>query len=445
MIRALPSPVRRPVLRLLFSFLFWRASRPLVLRLLLARERFVTGLTFPVLSREFHDDPYPFYRRLRERDPVHWSELVHGWVLTRHEDVQSLLRDPRCSADRSLLADFDIALEAMGGMGPAGDVLFESMLGKDPPDHTRLRSIVSSAFTPQSIAALRERVEAVAEELLDAASRHAEPIDLVEAIAYPLPVIVIAELLGVPSAHRDRLKRWSDELAVVTDPAVEPRAIRRADRAVKEFVEYLRPEIASRRVRPQGDLLSALAQAESEGDRLSDRELIAMCVLLVAAGNETTTNLIGNALVALLENPDQLGRLRREPALVPAAVEEALRFDSAVQFTTRVAREDIQLRGRVIRAGDLIMLAVGAANRDADLCTDPERFDVGRSAVRHLAFGYGPHYCLGAPLARLEAEVAIRAVLDRFPRIRLESPPRWRDTTTLRGPASLWIRSAPVG
>jgi cytochrome P450 len=444
MIRALPSRIRRPVLRFLFSFLFWRTSRPLVLRLLLARERLSSGITFPVLSREFHEDPYPFYRRLRERDPVHWSELVHGWVLTRHDDVQSLLRDPRCSADRSRLTDFDIALDAMGGMGPAGDVLFESMLGKDPPDHTRLRSIVSSAFTPQSIAGLRGRIEAITRDLLEEAGEPTEPIDLIETVAYPLPVIVIAELLGVPTSDRDRLKRWSDELAVVTDPAVEPRAIRRADSAVTEFVDYLRPMIASRRLASRDDLLSALAQAESEGDRLSDRELIAMCVLLVAAGNETTTNLIGNAFVALLKHPEQLARLRDDPALVPAAVEEALRFDSAVQFTTRVATEDMLVRGRMIREGDLMMLAVGAANRDAELCADPERFDIGRSGVRHLAFGYGPHYCLGAPLARLEAEVAIRAVLDRFPRIQLASPPRWRETTTLRGPSSVQTLSAPV-
>lgn len=456
---ALHPRIRKRRLQALLFLLYHSRSRPWLLRTLRAKERLQSGLVWNPLHPAFARDPYPALHRLRARDPVHWSELIHGWLLTTDHDVRAVLRDPRFSADRSRLRDFDVVLEAIGDIGPAVTVLMDTVLGKDPPDHTRLRALVAGAFTPQATDALRDRITATVHELLDDAERRARqdraPIDLIRDLATPLPIIVIAAMLGVPPHDRADFKRWSDDLAAITDPAVEPTLFAAANRSARELRDYLQPRIAERRralaagAPSPRDLLTTLVAAQTPAppaggapaapDTLSDAELFGMCALLLAAGNETTTNLIGNGAHALLAHPQQLALLQRDPNRLPNAIEEMLRFDSPVQYTTRVTTTTIALRGKRLRPGQFVMLALGAANRDPHAWPHPDRFDISRPVGRHLGFGHGPHYCLGAPLARLEAAVAFRALLDRWPSLRPTGPPHWRPTLTLRGPSHLPI------
>ncbi len=310
------------------------------------------------------------------------------------------------------------------------------MLVVDPPDHTRLRTLVQKAFTPRVVERLRPRIEALVKEALDEAEARGS-MDLVADLAYPLPVTVIAELLGVPVEDRSAFRRWSDALVGALDPvALTDR--RSAVLAARDALHaYLERVVAERRAAPRDDLISRLVEAEEQGDRLSGPELLAMGVLLLVAGHETTVNLIGNGINALLAHPDQLARLRDEPELIEPAVEELLRYDSPVQLTGRVALEELELGGRRVEPGQMLMLLLGAANRDPRVFAEPERLDLGRDPNPHLAFGRGIHFCLGAPLARLEGQIAIRELVRRFPTLRLAGTPERRPTVTLRGFASL--------
>ena len=309
------------------------------------------------------------------------------------------------------------------------------MLRLDPPDHTRLRTLVSKAFTPRAVERMRPIVEKyVAETLGRLDGRHS--MELVADFAAPLPVSVIAEMLGVPVADRDRFRHWSDEaVRTLGDNTLDDR--RRAIAAMDELGVYLEAIADERRREPREDLLSALVRAEEAGDRLSRTELFTTCVLLLVAGNETTTKLLGNAVLALLAHPEQLALLRREPERIPAAVEELLRYDGPVQLTSRMVTEDRELRGHRLRRGQQLVLVLAAANRDPAQFDDPERLDVTRSDVKHLALGHGLHFCLGAQLARLEAGLALEALVTRFPALRLDGPVEWGDNTVLRGPRSL--------
>ena len=403
-----------------------------------AVERVVTGTLFNPMRAELRVDPYPYYRRLRERDPVHRSFGASGWVLTRHDDIVGVLADRAFSSDERnwvrhrRLIDRDVR----SGLPDPYEDGVASMLRIDPPDHTRLRTLVSKAFTPRAVERLRPRIDAVVIELLDALAGQ-PTFDLMQAFASPLPVVIIGEMLGVAVADRDRFRHWSNEATrLLGDSTRDDR--RRAWRALTEMRAWLGEQIETRRREPCGDLLSGLIAAEESGDRLSERELFATCVLLLVAGNETTTNLIGNGVIALLRHPDQLARLRRDPAHMPAAVEELVRFDSPVQITSRMVLEDRELHGCRMRRGEQIVLVLGAGNRDPARFADADRLDVDRPDARPLSFGHGLHYCLGAQLARLEAQIAIVHLLERFPNLHFaDAPIIWGDNIILRGPRVL--------
>jgi cytochrome P450 len=401
------------------------------------------GAHFDPLSRRHRIDPYPAYRRLRERDPVHRNPLLPGWVLSRYEDIAAVLRDPGYSADERNWKRWPQAVKQMARAGiedPYQEGI-ASMLRRDPPDHTRLRGIVSRAFTPRAIERMRPRVEALVEEQLDAV-RDGE-IDLVGALAAPLPVLVIAEMLGIPGEDHARFRHWSDEV-VLTLGEASPEDARRSLAARRELRSYFEGVVEARRREPRPDLTSALVEAEQDGDRLSMTELFGTLMLLLVAGNETTTKLIGNAVVALLRHPEQLERLRAQPELVPGAVEECLRYDGPVQLTSRMALSDGEVAGRPIRRGEQAVLLLGSANHDEAVFPNADRLDVARAnASRHLALGHGIHFCLGAPLARLETSLALAGLLERFRRLELASDRiEWGTNTILRGPRRLPLRVA---
>jgi cytochrome P450 len=313
------------------------------------------------------------------------------------------------------------------------------MLVADPPDHTRLRSLVQKGFTPKMIEQLRPRIIAIVRELLDRIQQRGGEFDLIEDVAYPLPVVVIAELLGVPPEERRTFHAWSAALAASLDPLVSNEMMDRASAARDGLHDYLRSIIAERRREPRSDLISALVAVEERGDALSEPELVVMCTLLLIAGHETTVNLIGNGMLALLQHPDELQRLREDPQLIGTAVEELLRFDSPVQMTGRLVKEPLTIGGQAIQQGDFVLPLLGAANRDPLQFADPERLDLARNPNPHVGFGRGIHFCLGAPLARLEGAIAIGALVQRFPKLTLAGAPTRRDQITLRGLSSLRV------
>jgi len=356
--------------------------RPVAKRVLLTREWFESGVVFDLTSKDVLANPYPTYQRLRERDPVHRMRLVNAWVLTRYEDVQAVLQDHHRFSNQE------------AGAGDREYTKDRSMLDLDPPDHTRLRSLVSKAFTPRSVAALGPRIEKIVEGLLDDVNGE-DRFDLIDSFAFPLPIIVIAEMLGVPAEDLDRFKDWSNDIVLSLEPILTREQRVRFRRSEQELYEYFEGIIALRRQDPQDDLVSALLAAEEEGDRLSHGELLATLLLLLVAGNETTRNLIGNGMLALLRNPGELQRLKREPELIETAIDELLRYDSPVQLDGRTALEDVELRGKIIHTGQQVVSVVGAANRDPAAFSDPDRLDIGREEKSHISFGRGIHYCLG--------------------------------------------------
>ena len=393
-----------------------------------------TEILFDPFLPEVIANPYPAYHRLRAADPVHRSPLGF-WLLSRYDDCVMVLRDQRFGRE-----GFEGALEAVYGKLAEEDRQPRSMLFRDPPDHTRLRSLVSRAFTPRVVEGLRPRIEQIVDALLDRV-RDSGRMEVIADLAYPLPVTVISEMLGVPEADRDAIRQWSADVArsldaiglpVATDIATRGRAARRA------LGEYFRGLIPERRRHPRADLLSQLIAVEEQGDKLSEGELLATCVLLYIAGHETTVNLIGNGLLALLRHPAEVARLRADPGLIPSAVEELLRYDGPVQRTARIAYTDLEIDGRRIAKGSMVVVLLGAANRDPAYFPDPDRLDVARADNRHIAFGFGIHFCLGAPLARLEAQIAFAALLRRAPRLALATEtPEWRDSQVLRGLTAL--------
>jgi cytochrome P450 len=388
-------------------------------------------------SPVFKANPYPFYARLRDEAPV-WRTMLRdrrtAWLVTCYEDVARVLKDDTFAKDKLNAMDREQRAKTPwmpGFLKP----LERNMLDLDDPDHLRLRSLVSKAFTPRLIERLRGRIEALCEELLDAMERERERkggTDLVAGYALPLPATVIAELLGVPAEDHKKFHRWSSRLVSVSSK----RDMLRFLPAALSFVRYLRKMLERRRTDPKDDLMSALVQAEEAGDKLSEDELLAMAFLLLVAGHETTVNLIASGTLALLEHPEQAERLRSDPSLVKAAVEELLRYTSPVEMATeRYAREDTEIRGRTIPRGELVLAVLGSANRDERHFEDSEALDLARDPNRHLAFGRGGvHHCLGAPLARMEGQIALNAFLRRFPDARLAPETlRWRRGLFLRG------------
>jgi cytochrome P450 len=383
-----------------------------------------TDVGFNPLDADFRADPHPIYHLLRQHDPVHWSEARRAWVLTRHADVVQLLRDDRFSADRSLGERYELPAR--------GRPVYPSMLMLDPPDHTRLRNLVSKAFTPRMVERLRPRIEAITTELLDRAAR-GRGMDVVADFAYPLPVIVIAEMLGVPPEDRQRFQDWSAVLIRTLDAGVPADLMESAYVARDALRAYLGGIVALRRQEPRDDMISELIAVEERGDALSEPELLTMCQLLLVAGHETTVNLIGNGVLTLLENRDERERLHREPELARSAVEEMMRFTSPVQVTGRVALEDMEIGGRAVRARQTVTGVLAAANRDPEVFSDPDRLDLGRDPNPQIGFGRGIHFCLGAPLARLEAQIAIPALFERFRGLVLAGAPEPRPMFVLRG------------
>lgn len=384
-----------------------------------------------VFSPEFLEDPYASYARLREQDSVCYVDPPGAWWVTRYQDVKLVLNDPRFGKQPH--PPVPTPPEETGALPP-------SMLFLDPPDHTRLRALVTKAFTPRVVRDLRPRIQAIAAELLDDAIERGE-IDVAQDLAFPLPAMVIAEMLGVPTSDRDLFKERSARFARSLD-ATQSEAVQRDGVAASEELGAYFAELTQKRRRdPTDDLISALVAAEEAGDRLDANELLAMCVLLLVAGHETTTNLIANGTLALLQNPDQMRLLRASPERIGDAVEELLRFDPPVQRTARVAQADVELGGHAIDAGQMVVPVIAAANRDPDVFTDPDRLDIARHPNPHLAFGRGIHFCLGAPLARLEGAIALTALLERCSRLQLDGTVERNPNTALRGLRRLPVRN----
>jgi cytochrome P450 len=392
----------------------------------------------------FNANPYPFFAYLRAENPVYRTTLPDGqpvWLVARYEDAVAVLKDERFVKDRNNIGPAAQRAKAPwmpGFLKP----LARNMLDLDGADHARLRALVHKAFTPRLVAQMGERVQRLCDDLLGAALARGR-MDLIRDYALPLPVTIIAQMLGVPPKDRDKFHHWSARAVSVTTAFDFMKAIPH----LWLFMRYVRGLIQLRRADPQDDLLTALVQAEAEGSQLSEDELLGMVVLLLIAGHETTVNLIGNGMLTLLEHPDQLARLRSDPALLKAAIEELARFASPVMLATeRFAREAVTVAGKTIPAGEQVLVALASANRDERHFSQPDVLDLAREPNRHLAFGQGVHYCLGAPLARLEAQIAVQTLLGRCPDLRLAVPStalRWRKGVFVRGVAALPVAFTP--
>ncbi len=401
-----------------------RLVTPAAKQVLLTWERLESGISFDLTSGKVRANPYEVYERLRRENPIHRMRLINAWALTGYDDALDILQDHR---------------RFSSGENKLEYAPYRTMLDLDPPDHTRLRSLVSKAFTPRAVAALGPRIQEIVEELLDDLADR-DSFDLISDFAFPFPVIVIAEMLGIPAEDRDKFNVWSNDIALAVEPILSGEEIVRVERASDEIIEYFEGIIEQRRMEPRDDMLSALLAAEEEGDRLSHDELLGTLMLLLVAGNETTRSLIGNGMLALLKNPDELQRLREDSDLLGSAIDEMLRYDSPVQIIIRVVLEDTEFKGKRFRAGQKVIILVGAANRDPTVFADPGALDIGRQEKSHISFGRGIHYCLGSPLALLEARVAFANLIERFSSIELVTEPEFRDQIVLRGVESLRIR-----
>lgn len=390
-------------------------------------------------SPAFFSDPYPVYAALRRDDPVHWSDVLQSWVLTRYDDVVAALRDPRLSSAGRMTQLLDqLPLPFRDEVRWIDDHYAATLPFMMPPDHTRVRALVNKTFTPRVVEALRGTIEQTVDALLDQASS-AGAFDVMGGLAYPLPIIIISALVGVPAAEREQFKQWTyDIIGIFSSGRVLTDSVERGRRALVETRAYLSDLIAARRGQPQDDLTSTLVAVEEQGRGLSAEEVLANCVTLFVAGHETTNGLIGNGLAALLRHPAQLEQLRREPALIESAVDEFLRYDGSLQRNWRLATVDLEIGGQTIRQGEMVSQMLGSANRDPAQFADPDRLDLTRANTRQLGFGHGLHYCVGAPLARLETEIAINTLLRRFPRLRLASDAlTWRADYTFRSLVAL--------
>ncbi|MET7606053.1 cytochrome P450 family protein [Streptomyces avermitilis] len=405
----------------------------------------------PIDTPAFFADQHGQYARWRETPgprPVRNPQGLDYWLVTRHSEARAVLLDPRFSKDprhaRRALSE--------AGYGVSGaDSFFLPLVNSDPPDHTRLRRLVSGAFTPRRVAALRPRVEALTHELLDAAGDQDGPtVDLMPTLAFPLPVLVISELVGVPHGSRGALLKWATRMLTVAGPGAGP-----AERT-RRLHQWFGTLVAAKRFQvrtdlppdEQPDLLSALVVARDRENRLNDDELVSLLVLLLVAGHETTTGMIGNAVDALLRHPDQLALLRRSPERVSSAVDELLRYEASLSRTTlRVALEDVEVAGTIVPAGSIVSVALAAANRDPENCPEPDRLDVTRERSSYLSFGHGIHFCLGAPLARLQLETVLTVLLDRYAELAPADPgglQRWRPVGDMRGLLTLPARLVPA-
>ncbi|MDQ6774344.1 MAG: cytochrome P450 [Candidatus Dormibacteraeota bacterium] len=390
---------------------------------------------YHLLDPEVLADPYPLYHRLRTEDPVHWDPYLHAWVVTRYADVIRVFQ--RFSADRTPTPE-KLAALGMEQLSPIARVMVRQMLFLDPPQHGRVRGLAAVAFTPRRVELLRMRIQEITDELIDRVAGQGE-MEVMEDLANPLPAIVTAGLLGVPTEDHERLKVWSQDFAeVLGNFQHNPDRAGRVLRSLEEMTAYFRDAVRSQATEPTDGLVNALTTAEVDGDRLTEDEVVANVIVTMVGGQETTTNLIGNGLLTLLRHPADMERLRDDPALIPAAVEELLRYESPSQHTARLAPADVELGGRLIRERQAVIAVMGAANRDPERFADPDRLDLARQDNRHVAFGWAGHFCFGAPLARIEGQIAFATLLRRLPRLRLEPGPiSWRQNLGLRGLTAL--------
>jgi hypothetical protein len=397
-------------------------------------------------SPEFLANPYPIFDQMRSNDPIFWSAENSYWILTRYSDIASLIQNENLSSNRIGAHAGRMPDEAKKHFRPFFTAVSSWMLMIDPPDHTRLRGLVNKAFTPRVVENMRGLVQRLVDDML-AARMNQGRMDIMTDLANPLPATVIAELLGVPATDQRKFKTWSDDIALalsgIDTAGTKDELFALYELAQKSFLalsDYFMERVVELRRNPQENLLSALAQAEEQGDRLTEDELFANCVLLMIAGHETTTNLIGNGILALLQNPGQREALSSNPDLIVSAVEELLRYDSPVQKMGRIALADIHVAGKQIKKGELVCFSFAAANRDPEQFQSPAQLDITRKPNRHLAFGHGLHYCVGAALARLEGQIVINSVLRYLPDLELANEKlEWHRNFTLRG-----LKSLPV-
>lgn len=388
---------------------------------------------YDLFSPGFKANPFPTFARMRAEAPVYPHKSPRGdtiWYITRYDDVLAVLKD----TERFVKDVRNVQPAAHSGTTPTiHQAINQNMLFSDPPQHTRLRALVNLAFTPRRVAQMAANIQTLADALLDKVQPQGR-MDLITDYALPLPIAVIADMLGIPAEDRQAVFDWSQ---AIISPGRHDLTFRSRRRKVRTFVEYLRRMFANRQQYPRDDLTTALVQAEQEGDTLTEMELSSMVALLFVTGHETTVNLIGNGVLALLQHPGQLARLKQNPGLMDTAIEELLRFDGPVETsTTRWARNDVELHGQHIKRGDIVRVVLASANRDTACCPHPAQLDVTRREQRHLAFGHGIHYCLGAPLARLEGRIALETLLRRMPNLRLAAPPeqlQWHSGVLFRG------------
>ena len=386
---------------------------------------------YHLLDPEVLANPYPLFHRLRTEDPVHWDPFLHAWVVTRYKDVVTVLH--HYSAERTPTAA-QLTQIGLGALGPMAQFMVKMMLFLDAPLHTRLRSLASHAFTPQRVEVLRGHIREIANHLLDEVEAKGR-MDVIADLAEPMPCIVTAEMLGVPVEDYQQLKAWSQDFAeMLGNFQHNPDRASRIVKSFQEMTAYFRSAIREQRLHPRGGLVSSLLNAEVQGDRFTEEEVIANCIVTMVGGQETTTNLIGNGVLSLLRYPDQLERLRGDLTLVPSAVEELLRFESPSQHTARLAPEDTVLGGKRILQRQAVIAVMAAGNRDPERFPDPDRLDITRADNRHLAFGWAAHFCFGAALARIEGQIAFELMLRRFSNWTLDLGPLvWRTNLGLRG------------
>ena len=396
---------------------------------------------YHLLRPEVLADPYPLYHRLRTEDPVLWDPFLHAWVVTRYADVTRVLLD--FSALRTPTPE-QLAQMGLADLSPIASVMVKQMLFMDPPAHTRLRGLCSQAFTPVRVSALRQHIQDIADELLDSVLPRGE-MDVIADFAAPLPAIVTAELLGVPIADHVQLKRWSADFAeMLGNFQHNPNRTTQVRGSLDEMTSYFKDAIRQQRVHPEGGLVSSLLAAEIDGDRLSEEEIVASLIVTMVGGQETTTNLIGNGILTLLRNPQVMEELRGDLSLIPSAVEELLRYESPSQHTARLAPCDAEMGGKRIQKKQAVIAVMGAANRDPERFPEPDRLDIRRKDNRHVAFGFGAHFCFGAPLARIEGQIAFATVLQRLKNIELKPGSiTWRENLGLRGLTALPVCFTP--
>jgi cytochrome P450 len=393
---------------------------------------------FHLLDPDVLANPYPLYAQLRQESPVLWDRFLHAWVLTRYDDVVEVLGrfGAECTPSPDRLAEL-----GMQRLAPVAEIMVKQMLFMDSPQHRRVRGLASHAFTARRVEKLRDHIRNIADGLIDRVIAFGE-MDLMSDFAGPLPAIVSAEMLGLPTQDHEQLKEWSQTFAqILGNFQNNPDGIDEVLNATSDMTEYLQRALTQNTDAPTVGLIGLLSQARVQGDRLTQAEVIANTIITMVGAMETTTNLIGNGLVTLLRHPSALEQLRRDPAMLPTAIEELLRYESPSQQTTRIAPEDVVLGGQEIEQGQSVIAVMGAANRDPARFADPDRFDPTRQDNRHLAFGWGPHFCFGAPLGRIEAQIAFETLLTRLPELELGGGPlQWRANLKLRGLEKLPIR-----